>query len=104
MQDASVPQAWFWHFYALGTAANAGLLALHVCYMVNVIVRERRLTRFMDEALPEDNLFAGFCAAATSAAVLAMFQLHLVRRLVESVFIMRCAPCRHAGGAQPRTL
>lgn len=30
LQDASVPQAWFWHFYLTGALVNGMLLVEHV--------------------------------------------------------------------------
>ena len=63
-KDASVPQAWFLHFYALGSVACAGVL--------EVAVKAAAAA-----PLPPPP------AAAAALAALTALQLHLLRRLLE---------------------
>ncbi len=68
MQDISVPQSWFAHFYAVGAAFNLAILAA----------------------------MSSMVASATKPSLLLLpllgsllLQLHLTRRLLESVLVMR---------------
>lgn len=72
LSDATVPQAWFAHFYALGATWNAAVLLAF-------------LSSGAYAAAP-----AG--AAATHVAALALLQLHLLRRLAETLALMRYPP------------
>ena len=63
-QNASVPQSWFLHFYALGTAACAAVLA----------AAARAAAAAPRPPVP---------AAAASLAALALLQVHLARRWAE---------------------
>lgn len=67
LSDVFVPQKWFSHFYAIGCLSNA-------CMLSAVYVASR-------DAAGEDN--------SASLVLLVAFQLHLVRRLVETVCMMR---------------
>ena len=72
-QNASVPQAWFLHFYALGSAACAGVLAAAVRAAAGA-------------PLPPPP------AAAAALAALSALQLHLLRRLLECALQARYPP------------
>ena len=72
LSDWEVPQRWFAHFYALGAAWSAAVAAL---FLVS--------PHF--QGLP-------LHAAATHQAGLALLQLHLVRRLAETLGVMRYPP------------
>eukprot|EP00887_Chlorella_sp_A99_P006327 scaffold3.g6327.t1 len=65
LSDATVPQAWFAHFYTVGAAWNAGVAA----------------------AFLASDAYAALPAAdrAMYVAALALLQLHLVRRLAETL-------------------
>lgn len=65
----SVPHAWFWHFYAVGFAVNGAVLW--------------RVARHAAQPAAD----AG--GAEESSFVLFLFQLHLLRRLVESKLLTR---------------
>jgi 3-oxo-5-alpha-steroid 4-dehydrogenase 3 len=63
----TVPKQWFWHFYLLGTVWNTFLLtAINVCPNI----------------LP-------WTANYTALVRLSMMQVHLVRRLLECLFVQR---------------
>lgn len=68
----TVPQAWFAHFYALGAAWNAAVAWL----------------------LLGSGYYAGLAPAqqAGAAAALALLQLHLGRRLAETLGLLRYPP------------
>jgi len=72
LSDWEVPQRWFAHFYALGAAWNAAVSALFL-------------------ASPHFRTLPLHAAAAHQAA-LALLQLHLVRRLAETLGVMRYPP------------
>ena len=69
LSDATVPQSWFTHFYALGAAWNTAV----------------SLAFFASQA------YAALPAAdmAMCVAALTLLQLHLARRLLETVWLMR---------------
>lgn len=70
--DASVPQAFFAHFYAVGVATNA------VCIWI-----------FFTSLQEQKDVST---QQAASALALGMLQVHLLRRLIESLFIMVYPP------------
>lgn len=71
LRDWSVPQAWFLHFYLLGCCCNAAVL-LAYC-----------LTLGSTALTP---------TTAQPLLLLCLFQLHLVRRALETSLIMRYSP------------
>jgi hypothetical protein len=73
-QDWSVPQSWFLHFYLTGAAANAAVLWALV-----------RTPAPGDDDAQQQQL----ATRARSLACLAAFQLHLVRRALETAGLMR---------------
>ena len=91
-----MPQAWFWHFYALGAAVNAVVIVCACSHLIAISAYEQTQTRFVDSRQPQDAQYVGSCEVAAAVVALAMFQLHLLRRFVESVCIMKCAPGRLA--------
>ena len=91
MQNASVPQALFWHFYALGCGANACVVCLHAAHLLATSSHEGRSVRFASAAYPQDAPFLDLCSGVGSLVALVLLQMHLMRRLVESVAIMKCA-------------
>ena len=95
MQNASVPQAWFWHFYALGCGANACVVCLHAAHLLATSLHEGRSVRFASAAYPQDVPFLDLCSGVGSLVALLLLQMHLMRRLVESVAIMKCAALLH---------
>jgi 3-oxo-5-alpha-steroid 4-dehydrogenase 3 len=72
LSDWTVPQRWFAHFYALGALWNAALAyaLLSSPFWTDQSVAQR----------------AGYSLA------LGLLQLHLVRRLVETLGLLRCPP------------
>lgn len=72
LSDWEVPQRWFAHFYAVGAAWNAAVSTLF-------------LASPYFWALPAS-------AAAVYQTALALLQLHLVRRLLETLGLMRYPP------------
>ncbi|PSC71218.1 Polyprenol reductase 2 [Micractinium conductrix] len=72
LSDWTVPQAWFAHFYALGAAWNA--------VVAWALLRSGYLA-----SLPAPT-------AASAALALALLQLHLTRRLVETVGLLHYPP------------
>ncbi|MEW5311034.1 MAG: hypothetical protein WDW38_002781 [Sanguina aurantia] len=75
LQNASVPQRWFAHFYLLGSVVNAGCVALAVAVA--------RLPQTTPQPGDTSNLIQ-----AHTWVLLFAFQLHLFRRYVETIGIM----------------
>lgn len=71
LKDWSVPQAWFLHFYVLGSCCNAAVL---IAYTLSV------------------GSAAWTAAAAEPFLLLCLFQLHLIRRACETKFMLRYNP------------
>ena len=89
MQNASVPQAWFLHFYVVGVVANVAALALQVCHLAATVAEQTAQQRFL---APEDSItFGGFCSVAGSIVVTALLLFHLTRRLLETACLLRSA-------------
>lgn len=74
-----MPHAWFWHFYLVGVLANVAVLA-----MVLAIAATQPSLTTGNTDLSLD--------ISSSTVVTAILLTHLVRRLVETVSIMRRAP------------
>jgi len=72
LSDWIVPQAWFAHFYAVGAIWNAAISAMF-------ITSSAEYTK------------SGLSIESYSATVVALilFQMHLLRRLVETTLVMR---------------
>ena len=85
LRDWAVPQRWFLHFYVVGAACNAAALAALACGCCG-----------------GGSGRGGSAAAAAVAAVdaatarallaLALFEAHLLRRALETAFVMRYPP------------
>jgi 3-oxo-5-alpha-steroid 4-dehydrogenase 3 len=78
LSDWTVPQRWFGHFYALGAAWNAAVAAL-------------LLGSPYFHALPAQQ-------QATCTLALALLQLHLTRRLLETVGLLKYPPTARMHG------
>eukprot|EP00892_Ulva_mutabilis_P000695 jgi/Ulvmu1/10626/UM066_0005.1 len=79
LKDASVPHVWFWHFYLIGVLANMAVLGL-------------LLATHLAEA-GQGSATADASVNISAAVVVTVVLLtHLVRRLVETVFVMRYPP------------
>lgn len=89
VQNASVPQAWFLHFYVVGAAANAATLALQALHLAATVAEQSAQRRFLTSV--DSAAFGSFCSVAASLGVTALLQFHLTRRLLESAIIMQCA-------------
>jgi hypothetical protein len=90
VQDWSVPQAWFWHFYAIGVCANALTLLMTLLQLAATVAFEAQENRFGDAKRNREAPFADVCGTMSTLAVATLLQMHLTRRLVESVAILRC--------------
>lgn len=69
-----VPQSWFAHFYAVGVLWNAlviALVGLQCCLSASSDMRDVFISRLRN------------------TLILGTFQVHLVRRLVETIFMMK---------------
>jgi hypothetical protein len=82
----TVPHGWFAHFYFIGTIWNA-LLLLHVLRHADTLTTSAA-AMYEGYAMgkqSEENAAGAVYAATSGALVAALFQVHVMRRLVESV-------------------
>jgi hypothetical protein len=88
MQDVSVPHSWFSHFYAVGTACNAAVVVLQALHMASIVAEESARLTFLSPR--QCAVFGNFCGSCCALTALILLEFHLLRRLVESLLLMRC--------------
>ena len=88
-----MPHIWFWHFYLVGVVCNGATLCLACVPLVARAVSPGLYTRVALAGSPPQPLEATIYMACVSLLVICMLQTHLVRRLVETLCVMRCAAC-----------
>ena len=76
----TVPHAWFSHFYVVGTAWNALVLMHALAHAEATLIRDDVIS---DASSNQEAAYA----AAACVLVGVLFQVHVTRRLVESVFV-----------------
>jgi 3-oxo-5-alpha-steroid 4-dehydrogenase 3 / polyprenol reductase len=81
----SVPQRWFLHFYLAGSVANALALGLMAFGGIGVPAAAARTKPPLPPLLPS-------VADAQALAALLLFQLHLVRRALETALLLEYPP------------
>lgn len=91
LQDVSVPHIWFWHFYLVGVVCNGATLCLAAVPLVARAVSPRLYAAMARPNSTDGSLEAMTYMTVASLLVMCMLQTHLVRRLVETLFMMRCS-------------
>jgi hypothetical protein len=90
-QDISVPQSWFSHFYAVGFVCNLAATVLQALHVASIVAEESANMTFL--TVRKSNVFGDFCGSCSALSALVLLEFHLLRRLVESVVLMRCDSC-----------
>jgi hypothetical protein len=86
-QDVSVPHVWFWHFYLVGVICNGATLCITAVPLVAMAVSP---PGFNETGSTAASLDTTTYMTVISLLVLCMLQTHLIRRLIETLFVMRC--------------
>ena len=77
VQDWSVPQEWFWHFYFVGTLVTAATAVVQLLQLAATVTFEASAVRFADPKIPSERPYGAFCGVSTALLVTVLLQMHL---------------------------
>lgn len=80
LSDLTVPQKWFWHFYAIGAITNA--------LIILILSSSLGYTTILDNAATA----AAGGRGSMPIAILVLWQVHLIRRLIETIALLKYPP------------